>query len=802
MLGSAAGASLLTEGCRDPRIYKEEVWGQYAGSGYRVYPYVNQPDGFEDGVPQYYATACAMCPAGCGLFVRTLGGRAIEAQGNPEHPVSLGKSCSRGQASVQHLYNPDRLRYPVARVGRGGAKPAVDPEGWAGRVGSDGIYRTGEFSQVDWSAAMERVRAGIAGGGAGAILVDGTTIGRSPSLMKLIGEFAGAHNATVASYDLLDDAPWRAAAQAVYGRNQVPAYRIDQADCIVAFNSNFLEAWPSPVLYGAQFGEFRQGPRRAQGGHGRFYFVGPRMSMTAAKADRWIPCNPGTEGVVAAALLDLVQAPAGAAAPTSLAQAAQTSGVSTADMQQMAGWMKAAGDRALAVAGDGLMSQPNATQTVTAVESINAATKSQCVGFGEAALPMPAPGRSSLADLAGIAQRMNSGAIRWLLIIGQANPMYSLPRAYGFAETLERVPFIASMTPFADETSAMADVVLPTRSFMESWHDNVPLVIPAGERVATLRQPTIDPFYLRVHNQNNVVSDMPWMDTRETADVLIALSGLLGGNLANMGTDSHDVTRRQWGTIGQSNPAQASIDNDTAWVAALGKGGVWENGGGTTVASATGRVVAATAAAPAQAAEGEFALHLFPHIQWTDGRNSNNNWAQEIPDPMSMAIWNSWAEINLQTAEKMGIRTGDIIKLTSANGYLLTPALPSPGLHPGTIAMPIGNGHAPGVYGRNPRGHNPLVILNPASDSATGALAYNATYVKVEKVRDAVAGYHPEQDTLILMQDRPGGAEPDAVKDLIHMTAKEWRAANPVKGQAQVQQQMQGHPKGISDTGG
>ncbi len=151
------------------------------------------------------------------------------------------------------------------------------------------------------------------------------------------------------------------------------------------------------------------------------------------------------------------------------------------------------------------------------MESINAQTKSQCVGFGEAALPMPAPGRSALADLAAIARRMNGGAIRWLLIIGQANPMYSLPRAYGFAETLEQVPFIASLTPFADETSAMADVVLPTRSFMESWHDNVPLVIPAGERVATLRQPTIDPFYLRVHNQNNVVSDAPWMDTRETA---------------------------------------------------------------------------------------------------------------------------------------------------------------------------------------------------------------------------------------------------------------------------------------------
>ena len=93
------------------------------------------------------------------------------------------------------------------------------------------------------------------------------------------------------------------------GETKFPAYQLDQADVIVSFGGDFLEAWPSPVYYSRLFGDFRQGPRRTQGEHGRFIYVGPRMSMTAAKADLWLPCNPGTEAIVASAIAAALTTP-------------------------------------------------------------------------------------------------------------------------------------------------------------------------------------------------------------------------------------------------------------------------------------------------------------------------------------------------------------------------------------------------------------------------------------------------------------------------------------------------------------
>ena len=67
---------------------------------------------------------------------------------------------------------------------------------------------------------------------------------------------------------------------------------------------------------------------------------------------------------------------------------------------------------------------------------------------------------------------------------------------------------------------------------------------------------------------------------------------------------------------------------------------------------------------------------------------------QENPDPMTMAVWNSWVEINMQVAQSLGIRTGDIVRLTTAHGSIDVPAIPYPGLHPQAVAIPIGQGHA------------------------------------------------------------------------------------------------------------
>ena len=76
-------------------------------------PYADMPEYNYNGESTFYATTCQECAAGCGLIVRTFQGRAIKVEGNPYHPVNLGKTCGRGQAAIQGLYNPDRVPYPV-----------------------------------------------------------------------------------------------------------------------------------------------------------------------------------------------------------------------------------------------------------------------------------------------------------------------------------------------------------------------------------------------------------------------------------------------------------------------------------------------------------------------------------------------------------------------------------------------------------------------------------------------------------------------------------------------------------------
>ncbi len=778
---SVVGSAVAATGCRpltryNPGQYRAEVLGTYGGYDNRVYPYVNQPDGLMDGVPQYFATVCQMCPAGCGLLVRTMSGRALKIEGNPAHPVSGGKTCARGQAALQHLYNPDRVRQPLLHPKRGDLVVLDRPKDSNPPDGRDQITEI-SMTQTDWETAMAKVAQALSSAsGKVAILVDSQEFSSSPTQARLLNEFAAHVGGTVYSYSLLDDAPWRAAARAVYGRDQLPAYQLDQADVIVSFGGDFLEAWPSPVYYNRGFGDFRQGPRRTQGEHGRFIYVGPRMSMTAAKADLWLPCNPGTEAVAAQAVLAAIQNPA-----ASMTAYAAATGLSEAQLQEVARAFAGAGTRAVAVAGNGLFSSANPTAAFTAVETLNAQAKSQCVGFGTSALPLPAvnPQLSGLKGIQNLTQAMNAGQVGALLIIGHSNPVFTLPASVGFAQATAKVPMIAALALFEDETTAYADVVLPTRSFLEDWGDHIPPVIPPGTHMATLRQPIIDPQFVGGHGQvqDNAGAFVPWWDTRTVSDLLADLAkraGKPGGD-----ADGRAAVRKTWAGIGQANLAADTTEDDTNWVNALSMGGLWSNAA-APAAPAAAPTPAAVPAAPAKA--GTFALQIYPHIYYNDGRHANLGWMQENPDPMTMAVWNSWVEINMEVAHSLDIRTGDLVRLTSPSGSIDVLAVPFPGIHPGAVAMPMGQGHA--VYGRNAmgRGANPMAILAATADPQTGAFAYGATQVTLTKVASAKSGYYNDNTTLVLAQDRPGGAEPAEVMNLIHTTAKEWKAAHPVVG--------------------
>jgi anaerobic selenocysteine-containing dehydrogenase len=198
-----------------------------------------------------------------------------------------------------------------------------------------------------------------------------------------------------------------------------------------------------------------------------------------------------------------------------------------------------------------------------------------------------------------------------------------------------------------------------------------------------------------------------------------------------------------------------------AWTDAQAKGGWW----GTLPAGQT------VAAAPAPAAQtpvayappqydgdaGQFPMHLLPYPSvFHDGSAAHLPWLQEMPDPLTSAMWSSWVEINPETAARLGITLGDIVEVASSQGSLQAAAVISPGIAPEIVAMPVGQGHTMFTRYASGRGQNPLELVAPMAETATGTLAWAATRVRIARVG-------PPDGRLVLFAGgmREHGEQPD-----------------------------------------
>src|ERR687896_2700444 len=128
VLGTTGAGAVALSGCSTERVEK-------------LIPYLVQAEDQVPGVSTWYAGSCTECSTGCGVHVRTREGRAVKLEGNPEHPINQGKLCSRGQAALQGLYNPGRVKGPMAR-------------------GADG-----KFQEITWDDAIARLAAKVGAAG-------------------------------------------------------------------------------------------------------------------------------------------------------------------------------------------------------------------------------------------------------------------------------------------------------------------------------------------------------------------------------------------------------------------------------------------------------------------------------------------------------------------------------------------------------------------------------------------------------------------------------------------------------------
>src|SRR5919197_978670 len=246
-----------------------------------ILPLVVPNEQLVPGVAAWFATVCRECPAGCGVIARNRDGRVVKLEGNPDHPVNQGALCARGQAALQGLYHPDRFPGPQRREGS-----AVAPIGW-----DDALKIVAEKASALRQAGKGRAIALVSqleSGGLGALLDRFTqAFGARPRVtLEPFG------------YEAL-----RAANRQTFGRDAIPHYAFEEAEVVLSFGADFLETWLSNVGHARGFTRmhtFRDG--RA----GTFIHVEPRQSITASSADEWIRNAPGTEGMLALAILKVL----------------------------------------------------------------------------------------------------------------------------------------------------------------------------------------------------------------------------------------------------------------------------------------------------------------------------------------------------------------------------------------------------------------------------------------------------------------------------------------------------------------
>jgi len=658
------------------------------------------------GIAVWKPSVCPLCAAGCGVIARVMDGDAEvfrkgkpgvtrmalvrKLEGDPAHPLSKGRLCVRGQAGVQVTYHPDRLVAPQRRTGDRG---------------------TGQFTEISWDEALsllvERLDAAVAAGPAQVAFLSRPRPGRRH---ELVTEFLRRLGAPAPiTFEIFDDAVLRRANELSFGRHQLPTLDLAHTRYLVSFGADLLGTWNSPLAHSVAYGAMRHRPG---GVRAKFVQVEPRVSQTGASADEWLAVRPGTEGALALGLAHVILKaglrPAAAAGragllvdgwqsglPAFTPEAAEReTGVPAARIERLAREFATYGP-AVAVIGGASLAQTNGLAQALAVNALNALVGSIGTEGGVSFMPQVA---LPVAQPRVLPEALASAAPQ-VLLLDDANPMFSAPPAWKVAEWLRQVPFIASFGSFIDETSVLADLILPDHSFLESWVDSAP-ESGAASFVATVAPPTMRPLY----------------DTRALPDVLL------------------DAGRRLKQPLTPAMPWQTFEEMlQTA----------------ATAEAAPNATAAARAAAPPaptawrapvlDGSVGEYPFHFLPLASQAllDGSLAHLPWLQELPDPLTTAMWSTWVEINARTAEQLGIADGDIVEVTSTAGSLRAPVVISPGIGPDAVAMPVGQGHDTFTRYASGRGANPLAILAPVAEPETGQLAWAATRVKVAKVAEA-----------------------------------------------------------------
>ena len=452
--------------------------------------------------------------------------------------------------------------------------------------------------------------------------------------------------------DALPDARWheyaplgrenaRGGALWAFGQEVQPIYSLSEADMIVSLDSGFLTTGAGAVRYARDFASRR--PPQADGSEpNRLYAIESSFTPTGAASDHRLAVKPSAVAELARGLCSRL----GVELPN------------TSDhVESHSQWLDAAaedlrahGNRSLVIAGE----QQSAAVHAMA-HALNAA-----LGSVGTTVRYVAPMDANIADrretLAPLVEALHDGSVELLLILN-GNPVYNAPANLNFLAGLKKAKQAVHVSQYNDETSEWCQWHVPVAHYLESWGD-----CRAYDGTAAIVQPLIAPLY----------------GSKTDHEVLSALFDASP-------QQGYDLVRATW----QQERPQGF---EPFWEQAVREGAIadsqaeavnppieWDSGNAPEdgIADTSG-------------AELEIAFRGDPSIG--DGRYANNGWLQEVPKPLTKLTWSNAVILAPATADELGVKTEDVVRLEYGGRSTQGAVLVQPGHPPGTVTVHFGYG--------------------------------------------------------------------------------------------------------------
>lgn len=647
-------------------------------------PYVNQPNDQFPGEPVFYASTCGDCSTGCGVMVRTREGRPTKVEGLPEHPVSQGRLCAVGQASLQGLYHPERRHAPGIKFGN-------------------------RMENMTWADVYEHLGGKVTKTTKIGIFTGGSTGHRHQFYREWL-KAMGAPETNLYTFD--PNQMYEAVTTAhklAYGVSAMPRADLHNAKMIVGIGADFLDVGTN-LLYNTR--EYTQAHSFNGGEKATHVQFEASFTMTGGKADTRYPIPPGSETLttllLVRSLMENKSSKGSSGARGQIQQIIDQKADLIATGYDKLGLSREVFDRlaeemlakpSVIMAGGTASFDENATNL-----QLVALFANELLGAYETILFLQKGWQPSPVNPGDLTRFINDAPGLDILIVINSNPAFFLPPSWSMPELLGKIPTLVSIQDFPNETEAMAHYALNGHHWIESWGDEQPL---AGTWSA--RQPAVRPI----------------TGSRQAEDILIWLAATAQKPMGF--EDYRSYLKKQWEPIQQL--VGSSVPTDLFFDAVL-HGGFVKADVTQAVGGLTGNI--ASYFKYADATGGGLKLVSPLDFRLRSGEHAHKPALQEATDTLTTITWDTFVALSPSTCQKLSLRKFDVVKVEGPGGSFEASVYPLPGLHPDVVLVPRGNGHATGgdtISSGN--GVNPLIAIARSTDATTGAPVTTGQTVKL-----------------------------------------------------------------------